>query len=363
MNIPTTQLVTPHHVSRILAWIVILLGLPGPFALTPVNALDLEEALKDVHPEIPKWATIIKVTSPDDEPQFETVHLGDSENRVDFWPASTIKLYTVIAGVEFLNEHRMPLDSVVVFSRPDENGGFVRDCARTFSEMMSEVFRRSSNEDYTLLLRMMGIDYVNTRFLIPERGFPHSALMRDYVTYRPVIYENDEPQMIELVAPDGRRTVIRHEWSGVSYAEQRGATVLSSTTGNCTSTAELANCVRRLVFHEHISPDERFHITSDQARFILNGDEARGIVGFKNRSAGAYGWEQSGEVVFPDADFYHKGGLISTYVLDVGYISHESTGNHIIFALAAHSGTEQVMRDMAKAVFESIRSQSENDQP
>ena len=33
--------------------------------------------------------------------------------------------------------------------------------------MLSETFRRSSNEDYTLLLRMVGLDRLNSRFLIP----------------------------------------------------------------------------------------------------------------------------------------------------------------------------------------------------
>lgn len=319
------------------------------------SSLDLNMVLKDVHPDIRKWATVISVSNPDGPPTFTTSHLGNSGNQVDFWPASTIKLYTVIAGAEFLNSHGMPLDSTITFSRADSDGNYHRDCARVFTEMVSEVFRRSSNEDYTLLLRMMGIDYINTRFLVPERGFPHSALMRDYVTHRPVIYENDEPQRIGISSPDGTQKIIEHTWSRISYAESRGATILSSTTGNCTSTAELADCVRRLIFHDVLPVAERFNISSDQADFIIFGDKDRGLVGFENRLAGPYAWEQSGERVFPQARYFHKGGLISTYVLDIGYISDAESDTHIVFALAAFTGEEQVIRDMAAAIFNAAR--------
>lgn len=318
------------------------------------QGLDLGRILSDVHPEVDKWATVTLVKNPEKSPEFSTYHLKNDGSAVDFWPASTIKLYTVIAGVEFLNHYGVPLDTIVAFSRPGSDGAYQRDCARTFEEMVSEVFRRSSNEDYTLLLRMIGIDAMNTQFLVPEKGFPHSALMRDYITYRPIVYENNEPQRIELISPGGIRKTIDHQWSGISYAEQRGATVLSSTTGNCTSTAELANCLRRIIFHDKIPKNERFHISSEQAEFIRLGDTSRGLVGLENRLAGPYGWEDSGEKLFPKARYFHKSGLISNYVLDVGYLSDEASGTCILFALAAHTGEEQVLRNMAHAIFSSL---------
>lgn len=319
------------------------------------QSMDLGKILSDIHPEVDKWATVTLVKNPESHPEFSTFHLKNEGEAVDFWPASTIKLYTVIAGVEFLNQYGMPLDTIVAFSRPGSNGAYQRDCARTFEEMVSEVFRRSSNEDYTLLLRMIGIDAINTQFLVPDKGFPHSALMRDYVTYRPVVYENNEPQRIELISPGGIRKTIDHQWSGISYAERRGATILSSTTGNCTSTAELADCLRRILFHDHIPEKERFNITSTQAEFIRLGDPSRGLIGLENRLAGAYGWEECGEKIFPQARYFHKSGLISNYVLDVGYLSDEASDTFILFALAAHTGEEQVLRNMAHAIYSSLQ--------
>jgi hypothetical protein len=40
------------------------------------------------------------------------------------------------------------------------------DYARTMPEMLSEVFLRSCGVDYTLLLRLVGIDRINTELLI-----------------------------------------------------------------------------------------------------------------------------------------------------------------------------------------------------
>ena len=82
----------------------------------------------------------------------------------------------------------LPLDVTVEFEHQTPDGKWVMDCARTMREMLSETFLRSSNEDYTLLLRMTGRDHINSKFLIPERGFKKSALMRGYVTRRPYVY-------------------------------------------------------------------------------------------------------------------------------------------------------------------------------
>lgn len=334
----------------------VLLGTPAATAQEPPRPGPLATILAPVHRDVARWGTVIRVTDPQGEPRFTTWQLGDSASRVDFWPASTIKIYTAVAVLEWLNERDLATDSTITFQRAGrEEGAWLTDCARTVPEMLSEVFRRSSNEDYTLLLRTVGIDWINTRFLVPERGFPHSALMRDYVTYRPVIYENAEPQRVIVTAPGREARSFEHVWSGTSYAEQRGATVLSSTTGNCTSTAELADCLRRVMFHERLPAEQRFAITAGQAQLLREGDPERGLVGLRNRSGGDFAWTGAGDEVFPEAAYFHKAGQISTYVLDVCYISDSASDNHLILALAAQSGEPRVITDMARAVLVAAR--------
>jgi len=162
-----------------------------------LQAAVLDDLLGDISPDVKKWATVVLVKGEFSEPAFEWFHYRDSAEAVDFWPASTIKIYTVVAALEYINELGVPTDCALVFEHKDKDR-WTLDSARTMREMISEVFRRSSNEDYTLLLRFVGIDRINTKFLIPERGFPHSALMRDYITHRPPLYVNEEPQRITV---------------------------------------------------------------------------------------------------------------------------------------------------------------------
>lgn len=319
-----------------------------------LQAGKLDNVLKDISPEAKKWATVVIVKGDKTKPAFQWFHYRDSAEAVDFWPASTIKIYTVVAALEYLNELKLPTDSVLVFEHKKDDK-WILDSARTMREMISEVFRRSSNEDYTLLLRFVGIDRINTKFLIPEKGFPHSALMRDYITYRPPLYVNEEPQRITIYSNGNKPVQIEHSWSGLSYAQQRGATALSSTTGNCTSTRELADCLRRIMFHHVLPESERYNLTDEQVRFIIEGGD--GLTGLENKEAGPYAWEDSTEKVFPNAGFFHKGGLISTYSLDVAYIDDVESDTRFIVAVAAQSGNIETVTQMAKRIAEWVKAQ------
>lgn len=315
----------------------------------------LDSIVDPIDPNISKWASLIIVKSNDDQPQFEWHHYRNSLEDVNFWPASTIKIYSVVAALEYLNALKRPFDSTLIFERQTENQWHL-DTARTMREMISEVFRRSSNEDYTLLLRFVGIDRMNTKFLIPEKGFPHSALMRDYVVHRPIVYVNSEPQRIRIISSDHSSKTIEHFWSGTSYAEQRGATIISAKTGNCTSTAELAECLRRIMFHESLPESERYQLTLEQIDFIRHG--ADGLYGLENKEAGPYAWEGDLQKIFPKAHYFHKAGMISNYTLDVAYIEDENSNTRFILSLAANTGKGDTVRKMAGALAQWVQSKS-----
>ena len=213
-------------------------------------------------------------------------------------------------------------------------------------EMVSEIFRRSSNEDYTLLLRMVGIDRINTRFLTESRGFPGSALMRGYVSNRPYLYIRTEPQRITVRTLAGQSKTIEHTWSGRSYSRERGATVLSETTGNCTSTRELAECLRRILFHEHLPEGDRYHLTGEQLAFLREGKE--GLTGLRNTKGFV---AESAREIFPKARFYHKEGLISTYSLDLAYVDDSAqSGKRYLISIAANSGKDTTVKAMSRAI-------------
>jgi hypothetical protein len=331
--------------------------------IPPADA-NLNERLDAIAPEIRKWASVCIVTrGAADAPVFAWHSYRDTANALDFWPASTIKLYAVVAALELLNSRGMPLDVALTFEHHEKDGSWILDCARSMREMMSEVFRRSSNEDYTLLLRLVGIDRINTTFLIPEKGFPHSALMRGYVLGRPYGYVREEPQRITMRTADGRTEQIEHTWSGRSYSQERGATVFDAKTGNVTSARELAECLRRILFHEQLPESERYQLTPEQLTFLRNG--GGGLTGLENKGSSSepMAWTNGVEPVFPKARFFHKTGVISSFALEVAAVDDRAeSGKYFIFVPVAGAGSEtkpeigqKIVNRMSRTIAEWVR--------
>ena len=327
----------------------------------------LDEVLDPISPEVKKWATVCVVTDgADGTPVFTWHDYHETGFARDFWPASCVKLYTVVAGLELLNERGFPLDSTVTFEHRDSNGGWVLDCARSMREMCSEIFRRSSNEDYTLLLRMVGIDRLNTRFFVPEKGFPHTALMRGYVLGRPYGYVREESQRITLTAIDGRRDTFEHTWSGHSYAEDRGATIFDSKTGNVTSPRELAECLRRVLFHEKLPAAERYQLTTEQLDLVRSG--GAGLTGLETigPDSGPMAWKDGLDTVYPGARFFHKCGSISSYSLETAFLDDsKQSGRRFILIPVAAAGTDSkpekgspIINKMSRAIGQWVRDSS-----
>ncbi len=288
----------------------------------------LDAALDAVAPELTKLAVVCLVRDGENgAPCFDWIEYRDTADRKDFWPASTVKLYAVIAAMERVREAGFDLDVTATYEHREADGKWVLDSSRTLRELSSEVFRRSSNEDYTLLLRLVGIDWLNTKFLTAERGFPNSALMRGYVRTRPWVYEREEAQRIRLTSHDGSRSVvIEHTWSGRSHSEERGCTVIDAKTGNVTTPRELADCLRRVLFHEHLPESERFRISDEQLRFLREGGGGLSGLATVAAESGPSGWTGAAGEVFPKAKYFHKSGLISDHALELGYVDDSGNG-------------------------------------
>ena len=310
-------------------------------AATALGA-EFDAALDAIAPDLRKWAVVCVVTTAaDGAPAFTWHEYKDSGSATDFWPASTIKLYAAVAVLELLGERGFPLETTAIFEHQAAGESWTLDCARTVPEMLHAVFSRSSNEDFTLLLRLVGIDRINTEFLTPARGFPHSAIMRGYVTERPFVYRTREAQRITLRAGDGRTGTIEHTWSGRFYAEERGCTIIDRRTGNVTSARELAECLRRVLFHETLPEPERYRLTPAQLEFLRHG--ANGLSGLetKERPSGPSAWRGGSDAAFPDARFFHKSGVISNYALDAAFVDDSAHGGaRFILVPVINAGSE-----------------------
>lgn len=320
--------------------LLFFLALPG---LRADEALD--QALDKVAPGIQKAASICLVRPGTDATGKETLSFEwddyrDTGRKKDFWPASTIKLYAAIGALERVQENGLGLDTSITFEHRSPDGWRL-DCARSLREMLHAVFSRSSNEDYTLLLRAAGIDYLNTSLLTPERGFPSSALMRGYVKGRPCEYVREEAQRVRLISSSDpqKSTTIDHLWSGRSYSAERGCTVIDTRTGNVTTARELVDCLRRLLFHEQIPDGERFHLNAEMREFLLHGGEGLTGLETKAKDSGPYAWTGSAEKEFPKARYYHKCGVISNFALEIACVDDRGNGGPCyLFAPVVYAG-------------------------
>jgi hypothetical protein len=327
---------------------------------------DLDAAIDAIAPEVKKWASVCVVTTNGEgTPEFTWHQYGETGEATDFWPASTIKLYAAIAALELLEERGLPLETTAIFEHREADGPWVVDCARTMREMLHAVFRRSSNEDYTLLLRLVGIDRINTHFLIPQRGFPHSALMRGYVLGRPYGYVREEAQRITLRGADRRIERVEHTWSGRFYAQERGGTIIDARTGNVTSARELAECLRRVIFHEHLPPAERYEISAEALAFLRFGGAGLSGLETTEPASSPLAWKDAADAVFPAARFFHKCGVISNYALDLAFVDDAAdTGKRFIVVPVVAAGSaskpesgELLVSRMARVISEWVKAQ------
>ncbi len=316
---------------------------------------DLTAAMEAAAPGLKLRATVIAVESQQGQTTFPTWHYKNEPDATDFWPASTIKLYTAIAALERLHALGLPLETTLTFERRAGHEPWVLDCARAMPEMLSEIWRRSSNEDYTLLLRFTGIDQLNGEFLTPARGFTRSSLMRGYWSARPYTYKPSERQRITLRAQNGRMEFVEHLWAGHSWSAERGATVIDSRTGNMASTRDLADCLRRLVFHDLIPPQERFRLSPQMHTFLLHGGHGFSGIETKDPDSGPHAWD-GGKDLFPHARYYHKVGSISNEVLELAVVDDRaSSGKAWIFCLRAGTGDEKIMVALCRAVLTELK--------
>ena len=198
------------------------------------------------------WAYLISVDKQIETQRFVQHDYAGTGRDIDFWPASTIKMYAATAGLVLLTELGFSIDSQATFYR-QTNGQWVEDITLSMRDIVHRTFNCSSNETYTLLLRFAGLDWLNQTFFSAEYGFLDTALMRGYVTAdaRPYSFIQSEPQRIVLT--EGSRTVTRECVVGALVCNERGCTVYNGGgTANCTSTRDMAEHLRRIIFHEQI---------------------------------------------------------------------------------------------------------------
>ena len=218
------------------------LGLPAARAAPfpgSVDRIRLGAALAASGVRLPPGSNVYAVVLDREAPggRFEVFEAGGGSKAVDFWPASSVKLLAAVGALAFLKTMGFTGAATVTYA----SGGTV-----SVRSLYRAAVEESSNDAYDTLVEIAGVDWLNTTFLAPERGFPETVIQRSY-TFAGVI---SSPAM--TIREGGRETELpaRSTSGGFGVPE----------SGNRSNLHELAESVRRVVLHGALPPQERFAI-------------------------------------------------------------------------------------------------------
>jgi hypothetical protein len=211
----------------------------GPLAAPPSRPVSMDAPLKARGYQVPEAANVyaIRVLEGPEGRVYEQFEAGGGAMAVDFWPASSIKVLAALGALDFVRSLGFTGAATIAF-----DDGLPSQTLRSIYE---PAIRDSSNYDYDLLVRIAGLDRLNSEFLTARNGFPVTSISRSYGG----LDFDESPAMI--LEEGGKRT----------YVPVRKAELAPECgTGNCSNLFEMAESVRRIVLHDQIPMEQRFDL-------------------------------------------------------------------------------------------------------
>jgi hypothetical protein len=293
----------------------------------------------------PAWGYVTYIDTHEGEPVYASYDYDGTAHALDFWPASTIKIYTVTAALVLLEQEGLSLDTEATFyRRASSSDPWTEDITVSFREMIYDTFDHSSNPDYTLLLRFAGIDWLSESFFTPEHGFSETALLVGYTNDRPWRYTREEAQRIVL--RDGDVEVERtHTWSGTPYDDLVGCGYRYSTRANCSSPSDMAEHMRRLMMHEHLDLADRFVVDDEALDWVRYGDGQLDVM-----LAPGDDWAEGVLRVLPEARYHHKAGQVSNFALDLHHVDDPGSNTRFVASLVTQSAGRAAYKKISEEV-------------
>jgi hypothetical protein len=211
----------------------------GPLSEPPSPPASLDAELTARGYQLPERANVYAVRIVDGAGgrTYQQFQAGGGALAEDFWPASSIKVLAALGALDFARSLGYTGAATVAI---DGEGA-----AYTIRSIYEAAIRDSSNYDYDLLLRIAGLDRLNSVFLTAANGFPVTSITRPYA-------ETDVADSPPMVITEGDKR---------TYVPARTATLKPECeAGNCSNLFEMAESVRRIVLDDQLPPEQRFDI-------------------------------------------------------------------------------------------------------
>lgn len=310
-------------VLRILAVTLVLASANGARAqeIDSERLPALLEARGFVPPEGFK-ALVIRIDREGDGP-FRTRYYdwrGTADDREDWWPASSIKLFAAVAALERIAELGFPLRAQLTYHYESE--GEPDEVTRRFDRIVHQAIGQSSNPDFDMLVELVGFDDLNRRFFVPRNGIRSTVFLRGYSNR-----DRDPVTRVNSARPSPRITLRHGRREHVIEARTGTGNYDCPEEGNCTTLLDLAEVMRRVMLHEELPRRERFRLGPDALECL--------------RSAMAIARGRRLAEIFPETfgeipvTVHHKPGFALRWISDTLFIHRTDTNERWIVAMAA----------------------------
>lgn len=260
---------------------------------------------------------------------------GGTAVEDDWNPASTVKLYAAVAAMQRVRALGFSGNAAVTFH------GNRREHTFQLSELVQEALTPSNNIAYNFLVQFVGFDEINRDFFNDTNGFSGTAVRRAYAR-RDWMELGESPSFRNAPA----LTIV--EAGRSRRLDTRTGTVDPDCSGAaCTTLADLAECMRRLMLQEQLDPAETYRIPRRELltiRLALRADRLRGEEVVQQLASAI-----TGENVY----FYHKAGFAGRWYSDVVYVYDPTSSQAWIVALAGYPGRDS-LNDAARLIGEII---------
>ena len=266
---------------------------------------------------------------------FEYSMTEDGEEN--YWPASTVKLTAAVMALLKLSEFGANSQAIVSYTNPE---GEYND---TVEKLCQDAIIPSSNEAYNRLMEIAGFDEINNHYLREVFHFPKMVLQRRYARHNPNESLRDSP---EIAYRDDKT-------NGIIPARHSSGTIRPECPreSNCSTLAELAEVMFRVVLHDELSKERRLSLKQGDIRMLQDAlKKAPSCIG--DGVAAAMG---------PEAIIYNKGGKVfADDRLEIAVVSSPDKTERYLVALSMpyYDGVEKETNLLAQHLIQAMQNRS-----
>ncbi|WP_373492755.1 serine hydrolase [Aquiflexum sp.] len=223
------------------------------------------------------------------EPSFK-----DFEFRLDddkyFYPASTVKLPVAILALEWLGEQNlkgltahstMLSDSVRTSQLPAYYDSTAINLMPSIAHYIRKILLVSDNDAFNRLYELLGQDYINAK--MQDKGMTHTVINHrlsmpmseeENRYYNPIRFLDEEGEVIHEIPERNTKNIYSNPDNpkiGNAYYS-KGELIgepMDFTFKNKFAISDFHGVVKRIVFPETFAPNERFNISEEDRKFIL----------------------------------------------------------------------------------------------